>query len=125
MKEILSEQITAVVLAGGFGRRVEHLLPDIPKPMAPVNGRPFLEWVVRYLAAQNIRRVILSTGHRAAVVEQHFRSAAGLRRGRELRAGNPTARHGGGISQCHPALRGPTGGLAGVERRFAGRGTVG
>jgi D-glycero-alpha-D-manno-heptose 1-phosphate guanylyltransferase len=68
------DQITAVVLAGGFGRRVEHLLPDLPKPMAPVNGRPFLEWVVRYLAAQAIHRVILSTGHLAPVVEKHFRT---------------------------------------------------
>ena len=68
------EQITAVVLAGGFGRRIQHLLPDIPKPMAPVNGRPFLEWVVRYLAAQKIRRVILSTGHLAEIVAGHFQS---------------------------------------------------
>ncbi len=68
------EQITAVVLAGGFGKRIRHLLPDIPKPMAPVNGRPFLEWVVRYLAAQKIRRVILSTGHLANVIEKHFQS---------------------------------------------------
>jgi NDP-sugar pyrophosphorylase family protein len=66
------EKITAVVLAGGFGRRIQHLLPDLPKPMAPVNGRPFLEWVARYLAAQKIRRVILSTGHLAGVVEKHF-----------------------------------------------------
>jgi D-glycero-alpha-D-manno-heptose 1-phosphate guanylyltransferase len=74
MKGILPNQITAVVLAGGFGRRITHLLPDIPKPMAPVAGRPFLEWIVRYLAAQDIRRVILSTGHLAAVVEKHFRA---------------------------------------------------
>jgi NDP-sugar pyrophosphorylase family protein len=40
--------------------------------MAPVNGRPFLEWVVRYLAAQGVREVILSTGHLAATVENHF-----------------------------------------------------
>lgn len=66
------EQITAVVLAGGFGKRIRHLLPDIPKPMAPVNGRPFLEWVVRYLAAQGIRRVILSTGHLTDIIENHF-----------------------------------------------------
>jgi NDP-sugar pyrophosphorylase family protein len=66
------EEITAVVLAGGFGRRIQHLLPDLPKPMVPVNGRPFLEWVVRYLAAQKIHRVILSTGHLAAAVEKHF-----------------------------------------------------
>jgi D-glycero-alpha-D-manno-heptose 1-phosphate guanylyltransferase len=68
------EKITAVVLAGGFGRRIQHLLPDLPKPMVPVNGRPFLEWVVRYLAAQKILRVILSTGHLAGAVEKHFHS---------------------------------------------------
>ena len=42
--------------------------------MAPVNGRPFLEWVVRYLAAQKIRRVILSTGHLAETIARHFQS---------------------------------------------------
>jgi NDP-sugar pyrophosphorylase family protein len=69
-----SENITAVILAGGFGTRIRHLLPDLPKPMAPVNGRPFLEWVVRYLAAQKIQRVILSTGHLAGKIERHFQS---------------------------------------------------
>ena len=74
MNKISPEQITAVVLAGGFGRRIQHLLPDLPKPMAPVNGRPFLEWVVRYLAAQKIRNVILSTGHLAETIKKHFQS---------------------------------------------------
>ena len=66
------EQITAVVLAGGFGTRIKHLLGDLPKPMAPVNGRPFVEWVVRYLAARGIRNVILSTGYLAEAVKNHF-----------------------------------------------------
>jgi NDP-sugar pyrophosphorylase family protein len=65
-------QIAAVVLAGGFGTRVQHLLPDVPKPMAPVAGRPFLEWVVRYLAKQGVRQVVLSAGYRAEVIERHF-----------------------------------------------------
>jgi D-glycero-alpha-D-manno-heptose 1-phosphate guanylyltransferase len=72
--KLSQNQIIAVVLAGGFGRRIQHLLPDLPKPMAPVNGKPFLEWVVRFLAAQKIRRVILSTGHLAEVVAKHFQS---------------------------------------------------
>ena len=42
--------------------------------MAPVNGKPFLEWVLRYLAAQGIRRVTLSTGHLAETIERHFHS---------------------------------------------------
>jgi len=69
-----SDQITAVVLAGGFGTRIKHLLGDLPKPMAQVNGKPFLEWVVRWLAAQNIKRVVLSTGYRAEVIEEYFQS---------------------------------------------------
>ncbi len=68
------EQVTAVVLAGGFGTRVQHLLPGIPKPMAPVAGRPFLEWVVRYLAKQGIYQVVLSTGHLAEAIESHFQT---------------------------------------------------
>ncbi len=68
------ENHAAVVLAGGFGRRIEHLLPDVPKPMAPVDGKPFLEWVVRFLAAQKIGDVILSTGHLADVIERYFHS---------------------------------------------------
>src|SRR5262249_34445852 len=52
--------------------RVRHLLPDIPKPMAPVAGRPFLEWVIRYLARQGVTEVALSTGHLSAVIERHF-----------------------------------------------------
>ena len=74
MKNISPDEITAVVLAGGFGKRIRHLLPDLPKPMAPVNGKPFLEWVVRYLAAQKIHRVVLSTGHLAGKIEKHFHS---------------------------------------------------
>jgi D-glycero-alpha-D-manno-heptose 1-phosphate guanylyltransferase len=74
LKPIGPDDITAVVLAGGFGTRIRHLLGELPKPMAPVSGKPFIEWVVRYLAGQNIRRVILSTGYMAQTVQDHFQS---------------------------------------------------
>jgi D-glycero-alpha-D-manno-heptose 1-phosphate guanylyltransferase len=64
--------ITAVILAGGFGTRLKGLLGDLPKPMAPVNGRPFVEWIVRWLKAQHVHDVIISTGYRAEEVEKHF-----------------------------------------------------
>ena len=64
--------LTSVVLAGGFGTRIKHLLADIPKPMAPVGDRPFLEWVLRFLAVQGVRDSILSTGYRAEVIEKYF-----------------------------------------------------
>ena len=66
--------ITALILAGGFGTRVKDLLGALPKPMAPVKGRPFVEWIVRWLKAQDVREVIISTGYRAEVVENHFES---------------------------------------------------
>jgi D-glycero-alpha-D-manno-heptose 1-phosphate guanylyltransferase len=67
-------RVVAVVLAGGFGTRVAHLLPNVPKPMVPVAGKPFLEWVVRWLARQGIRKIVFSTGYLAEVVEAYFRS---------------------------------------------------
>lgn len=68
-------QTTAVILAGGLGTRVQHLLPGLPKPMAPVAGKPFLEWVVRYLGRQGIANVVISTGYKAEVAAQHFAHA--------------------------------------------------
>ena len=42
--------------------------------MAPVHGKPFVEWVVRYLAKQGIRSIVLSTGHLSETLERHFQS---------------------------------------------------
>ncbi|MBI5773313.1 MAG: nucleotidyltransferase family protein [Verrucomicrobia bacterium] len=67
--------ISAVILAGGFGTRIKHLLGELPKPMAPVAGRPFVEWVARYLARQGVTRAVLSTGHLAETIERHFQNA--------------------------------------------------
>lgn len=72
------EAIIAVILAGGYGIRLRRASPDRPKPMALVEGRPFLEWVILYLAAQGIRRFILSTGHLGEAVESHFSRRIGL-----------------------------------------------
>lgn len=70
---INGENIIAVILAGGFGTRVQHLLPGIPKPMAPVAGKPFLEWIVRYLDSQGISRIILATGYLSEAIEKYFK----------------------------------------------------
>jgi D-glycero-alpha-D-manno-heptose 1-phosphate guanylyltransferase len=67
-----TNQLTAVVLVGGLGTRIQSLYPNIPKPMIPVLGKPFVEWVLRYLRSQFIHRAILSSGYRAEVVGKHF-----------------------------------------------------
>lgn len=62
----------AIVLAGGFGTRLRQVVSDLPKPMAPVAGRPFLEIVLESLARKGFRRVILSLGYLAEKVVSHF-----------------------------------------------------
>ena len=62
----------AVVLAGGLGTRLRSVVPDLPKPMAPVAGRPFLEILLDRLAATGFERVVLSVGYRHEVIEAHF-----------------------------------------------------
>lgn len=59
----------AIILAGGFGTRLQSMVKDVPKPLAPVAGRPFLAWLLDMLADQGIRRVILATGYLAEAVE--------------------------------------------------------
>jgi len=59
----------AVVLAGGFGTRLRGVVDDVPKPLAPVAGRPFLAWLLDELARQGLRRVVLATGYRGEQIE--------------------------------------------------------
>jgi len=66
-----------VILAGGGGTRIRHLLPDLPKPLAPVAGRPFLEWVIRYLRKQGLGQILISAGFLAGKLA-HFASQQGV-----------------------------------------------
>lgn len=54
-----------VILAGGQGTRIRHLLPGLPKPLAPINGKPFLEWIIEFLAKQGLNDIVFSTGYLA------------------------------------------------------------
>ena len=51
-----------IVLAGGLGTRLRSAVPDVPKCLAPIAGRPFLEWQLRSLAKRGIDRFILALG---------------------------------------------------------------
>jgi D-glycero-alpha-D-manno-heptose 1-phosphate guanylyltransferase len=59
----------AIILAGGFGTRLRAVVSDVPKPLAPVGGRPFLHWLLDGLARQGLRRVVLATGYMGDVVQ--------------------------------------------------------
>jgi NDP-sugar pyrophosphorylase family protein len=64
--------IEAVVLAGGLGTRLAARVPDRPKVLAEVRGRPFLTFVLDQLAAAGVERAVICTGYRAEQVEGAF-----------------------------------------------------
>lgn len=63
---------SAVILAGGLGTRLRSTVPDLPKPMAPISGRPFLEYQLDYWIAQGISRFVLSVGYRHEAIVEYF-----------------------------------------------------
>ena len=66
----MSRAEEAIVLVGGLGTRLRGVVADLPKPLAPVAGRPFLAHLLDQLAAGGLRRVILATGYLAEKIEQ-------------------------------------------------------
>lgn len=65
----------AVILAGGLGTRLRDTVPDVPKPMAPVAGRPFLEYQLDYWTRKGISEFVLSVGYRHEAIIRHFGSS--------------------------------------------------
>jgi len=62
----------AIILAGGLGTRLKEVIDDAPKSMAPVNGRPFLEYQLDLLDRWGLKRVILSVGYKKEIIHLHF-----------------------------------------------------
>lgn len=67
--------ITAVILAGGMGTRLRSTLPHLPKPMAPIYGRPFLEYQMDFWIGQGVSRFVVSVGFMKAVIMNHFKDS--------------------------------------------------
>lgn len=62
----------AIILAGGFGTRLQSVVSDKPKAMAAINNRPFLEIMLAWLEKKGIERVILALGYKADAIVNHF-----------------------------------------------------
>jgi D-glycero-alpha-D-manno-heptose 1-phosphate guanylyltransferase len=62
----------AIVLAGGLGTRLKCVVPDLPRPMAPVAGRPFLAWILDRLVEAGFERAVLAVGYKHEVLRNHF-----------------------------------------------------
>ncbi len=92
----------AVILAGGRGTRLGRLTQTVPKPMVPVNGKPFLEHEIELLKQNGITDFVLCIGHLGNQVENYFEN--GSKWGVRVR-----------YSYDGPKLMGPAGALKGAE----------
>ena len=70
----MNHKITPVILAGGLGTRLHSVIADKPKVLAPVNGQPFLSYLLDQLIAAGFQDVILCTGYRGEMVRETFGS---------------------------------------------------
>ncbi|MCT7433171.1 nucleotidyltransferase family protein [Aliarcobacter cryaerophilus] len=62
----------AIVLAGGLGTRLRSVVSDLPKPMAPIGDKPFLEYILKYLQKNGIKRAVLSVGYKWETIKEYF-----------------------------------------------------
>lgn len=70
-----SECIEAIILAGGFGTRIKEAIgDDIPKPMAPVCEKPFLNYLLNFLTHHGVKHIVISTGHLADKITDYYGS---------------------------------------------------
>ena len=95
--------VPAAILAGGLGTRLRARVPQVPKVLAPIHGRPFLSFVLEQLAKASIRRAVLLTGHRADAVEATLGQRAGPLRITYSRELTPLGT-GGAVRQALPRL---------------------
>ena len=63
----------AVILSGGFGTRLSHVVSDVPKPMAPIKNKPFLEYIIGQLQKQGFDSFVFLTGYKSEIIENHFK----------------------------------------------------
>ena len=72
------QKMEAVILCGGRGTRLGDRTRDLPKPMMPVAGEPFLKILIDFLHPFSFRRVILCTGYKDASIRQYFENYRGM-----------------------------------------------
>lgn len=90
----------AVILAGGFGTRLAHVVPDVPKPMAPIKEKPFLAYQIELLRNNGFDNFILLTGYLSKVIEKYFTDTPDVKCIKETTALGT----GGAVLNAYPQL---------------------
>lgn len=63
-----------IILSGGLGTRLRSVVPDLPKSMAYIDGKPFLWYLVRYFLRQDVTHFVFALGYKHEVIEAYLAS---------------------------------------------------
>jgi len=66
------KNISCIILAGGYGTRLQSVVNDVAKPMAPMGNKPFLHVLMDYLHQEGLEKFVLSVGYKAETVSAYF-----------------------------------------------------
>jgi D,D-heptose 1,7-bisphosphate phosphatase len=64
----------AIILAGGFGTRLAHIVKDVPKSLAPIDEKPFLDYQIEILKANGFDNFVFLTGYKSELIEQEYKN---------------------------------------------------
>lgn len=64
----------AVILAGGRGQRLKPLTDNIPKPMAPINGKPFLDYLINSFIKVGIKKILILVGYKSEIIIDYYKN---------------------------------------------------
>jgi len=71
-KIIRLDEIDVLILCGGFGRRMQGIIKKLPKPMAEIGNRSFLDILIDYVSSFGFRRFILCLGYMGNIIKRHY-----------------------------------------------------
>ena len=75
-KKNINEKVDVIILAGGLGTRLREVISDVPKVMAPINSRPFLDILLSFLNKWDcINRVIIAVGYMADKIIGEYKNS--------------------------------------------------
>ncbi|MDP3245020.1 MAG: nucleotidyltransferase family protein [bacterium] len=70
--------LTAIIMAGGIGKRLRPLTENLPKPMLPLNNRPLLEKIIGQLYKSGIKKIYITTCYKPEVIKNYFGNGSGF-----------------------------------------------
>jgi D-glycero-alpha-D-manno-heptose 1-phosphate guanylyltransferase len=98
-------ELQAVILCGGLGTRLSRAVPGLPKSLAPIAGRPFLDYLLNHLATAGIRDLVFCTGYRSESIEAEYATGARLGLSIEYSVESSPLGTAGALKQAAPLIR--------------------